>query len=123
MGELELALRRLATRYLAGEIQLAEVHAWVAAEAWNIDARADATVAQLYHDVELLLAEHGHGDWTEDEIKDRLVPIARYITLIESPGLVLLSTSDNVGRRALRLAPVTPPRIPSLESLPPALVP
>ncbi|MDO8475816.1 MAG: hypothetical protein Q7W02_06395 [Candidatus Rokubacteria bacterium] len=121
MGEIELGLRRLATRYLAGEVQLAVVHAWIAAEAWNIDARADAGVAQLYHDVELLLAEHGHGDWTEDELKDRLAPIARYMALIEMPGFVQLTTPNNVGRRVLQLAPANPTRIPSLGSLTPAL--
>jgi len=121
MEEIELSLRRLATRYLAGEVQLAVVHAWIAAEAWNIEARADAGVAQLYHDVELLLAEHGHGDWTEGELKDHLAYIARYMTPIEMPGVVHLTPPSNVGRRALQLAPATTTRIPSLQSLTPAL--
>lgn len=120
MGELELGLRQRAIRFLEGNLSLTELYNWLAAEAWNIDARADAGVAQLYHDVELLLAEHARGDWTEDELKDRLAPFAAYFALI--PGQVSVQAiPGNIGRRTLRLSPTTPTRIRSIRSLTPAL--
>ena|ERR1700730_14107425 len=119
MGELELGLRQRATRYLEGNLALAELHDWLTAEAWNIDARADSGVAQLYHDVELLLAEHAHGDWGEDEVKERLAPVAAYFVLVSGHDIPVIL--GNVGRRTLRLSPAHPNRIPSLGSLTPAL--
>lgn len=102
-------------------MSLAELHDWLTAEAWNIDTLADAGVSQLYHDVELLLAEHGHGDWSEDELKERLAPVAVYFAVTPGSQVSTVPTPGNVGRRAIRLMPGHPPRILTLGSLTPAL--
>ena len=38
---------------------------------WDID-HSDPRTAPLAHEVELLLTETAHGDWTEDELRDKL---------------------------------------------------
>lgn len=102
MNELELALRQRMTRYLEGSLQLRELHEWLGSAAWNIDAWASASVAQLYHDVELLFAEHAHGDWTEDELKDRLAPLASYVSVEANQSLLEWATAgNNAGSHAL----------------------
>jgi hypothetical protein len=35
----------------------------------------DADTAGLYHDVDLLLAEYEHGDWTEEELKQQILAL------------------------------------------------
>jgi hypothetical protein len=69
MDALELAIREKLSDYLEGYISFAGFHDWFVPQGWNIQKRAGASTAELAHQLDLLLAEFGHGDWSEDELK------------------------------------------------------
>jgi hypothetical protein len=74
-GTPELALRTEIVRYLSGGTSIDDLRQWVTTEGWDIGNRVGPDTAALFHDVELLLAEHAHGDWTEREVRERLTPL------------------------------------------------
>src|SRR5437870_1018722 len=78
MEAVELEIREQLARYLSGKIALQAFRDWFLPEAWNIDQRAGAASAGLAHEVELLLSEFEHGDWTEDELKRRFRSLLEY---------------------------------------------
>lgn len=99
LGELELALRQRISRYVRGELPLREFYRWFSAETWNIEARSDYETAQLYHTVDLLLAEHAQGDWTENELKERLSAFSTHAAVAASPAApIFQGMPSNVGR-------------------------
>lgn len=90
----ELDVRERLVHYLAGEAALAEFRAWFIEEAWNIDKRATAATARLVHQIELLLAEHEHGDWTEAELRRELAPLVTEYSLVIGDPQVSAQTSS-----------------------------
>jgi hypothetical protein len=64
-------IREQARRLLNREIPVAEFWSWLQPKMWDID-RVDRSAASLAHQIELLLTETAHGDWTEDELRDKL---------------------------------------------------
>lgn len=80
MENLGFEIRKQVARYLAGGLAIADFHAAVVPLIWNIERRADPEAVSLGREVELLLAETEHGDWTEDELRERLAPmVTNYI--------------------------------------------
>lgn len=75
MEDLGFELRKQLIRYLAGGLGISDFHAAVTPLFWNIEKRADQAAADLGREIELLLAETAHGDWTEDELRERLSPM------------------------------------------------
>lgn len=69
--DLASEIRHQATRFLDDEIAVAALWSWLEQHMWDIDNR-DPKTAPLAHEVELLLTETAHGDWTEDELRDKL---------------------------------------------------
>jgi hypothetical protein len=68
-------LRVLLMHYIRSGTPLEQFATWFRPQAGNIDARVDADTAGLYHDVDLLLAEYEHGDWTEEELKQQILAL------------------------------------------------
>jgi len=76
MSLLALAIREHLARYITGEITIQQFREWFSPRAWNIHQHADTPTVQLAHEIDLLLAECDHGDWTEDELKQHFFPLA-----------------------------------------------
>lgn len=94
---LEVDVRERLARYLANETALAEFRGWFIAEAWNIDKRSTAATARLVHQIELLLAEHEHGDWTEPELRRELAPlVTEYSLVIGEPQVSAQASSGSI---------------------------
>lgn len=68
-------IRREVAKYVAGQSNIADLWTWVQANFWDVDNR-DPLSAPVAHEVELLLSETAHGDWTESELRERLAPLA-----------------------------------------------
>lgn len=74
-------IRSSIARYLAGEYDLRELNSAAASMRYEagraIDPEPDALLAQ----VEGRLAEYQHGDWTEEEMREWLRPLAWHYTV------------------------------------------
>jgi hypothetical protein len=93
-------IRDRLARYLSAEITLHDFRQWLTAQAWNIDHRADAETADLVHEIELVLAEYDHGDWTKDEVISQLAPLVQHIQLSSAGFIQTWSTGSALGIRA-----------------------
>lgn len=94
---LEVDVRERLVRYLADEATLADFRTWFIGEAWNIDKRATEATAQLVHQIELLLSEHEHGDWTERELRRELAPlVTEYSMVIGEPQILAGASSGTI---------------------------
>ena len=80
MENLGFEIRKQVIRYLAGDISLADLNAALVPLTWNIEWRTDPRAASLGRDIELLLAEFSHGDWSKAELKSHLR------TLLDAPS-------------------------------------
>lgn len=97
MNGFDLQARRLIADYLAGKTSLPDLRRWFVEQAWDVERRSDHETAAVVHEVELLLAEFEHGDWTTDEIADRFRPlVTQYSFTIGSP--VMTTSGSNVSR-------------------------
>jgi len=99
MSVLNLEIREKLTHYISGNISLSAFRKWFSPRAWNIDQRADILTARIVHEIDLVLAEFDHGDWTEEELKRLLTPLVKENTSIhvyEAPW-VQISTSSTLG--------------------------
>lgn len=83
---LDLEIRKQINRYLdpKGDVEAAELEAWLAAEAWDIDDEPQAT-RQLAFDAMRLLAERGNGDWDDAELRERLGALSRTYWFVTAP--------------------------------------
>lgn len=91
---LDLELRERLAEYLEGTLLLKELYDWLSPAGWNIDSHAPPA-ADLFHEVELLLAEYAHGDWTEEELRQRFSPlVTSYTVLIGTPEISVSTTAD-----------------------------
>lgn len=96
MPVLDLEIREQLARYIAGDIRLGAFREWFSPQAWNIDQRADIPTARMVHEIDLVLAEFDHGDWTEEEVKRLFTSLLTENTLIrlnESPWIQKSSTA------------------------------
>jgi hypothetical protein len=112
MEALDVEIRKQLTRYLAGELPIADFHAALTPLVWDIERRTDPATASLGREVELLLAEAEHGDWTEEELRQRLAPIVGGIyvlPLLGSQISALASSSGEIIAFELTLSESDPP--------------
>lgn len=102
MPVLGLEIREQLIRYIDGDISLHVFREWFSQQAWNIDQRADIPTARMVHEIDLVLAEFDHGDWTEEEIKRHFMPLVTENTSVyfqEAPW-VQRSTSSALGSQS-----------------------
>ena len=71
---LDVDIRDQIGRYLAGDIALNEFHEWVMSQAWR-DEELDPLARRLINRIQLRLAEHSSGHWSEEELRARLWPL------------------------------------------------
>ncbi len=68
-SSLSLEIQQTLERYLTGNIPVDDLQAQLAAMVWAVEEHESPDVVDLFHDVELSLAEFTSGDWTEAELK------------------------------------------------------
>ncbi len=98
MRSLDFEIRQELSRYLAGEIALADFEAWFVPRAWNSEKLGDPALVELIHRIELGLAEYSRGDRTEEELRRPLVPLLTdyRITLgVASPTIEFSSSAES----------------------------
>lgn len=81
MQPLDLEIRSQLAKYLAGQSSLSAFQEWFVPRAWNIEKRADPAAVELVHEIDLRLAEFSNGDWTEEELRSKLRPLAMHYTV------------------------------------------
>lgn len=59
-------------RYLAGEISVDELMAWLGPIAWDLPDTADEATRELIDEVLLRWAEFTSGHWTDEEFRQAL---------------------------------------------------
>lgn len=74
LSSLDSNIREKLSSYLTGEISLHEFEDWFFPETWEVDQIEDFSLIRLVYGIKLRLAEFSNGDWTEDELQDRLRP-------------------------------------------------
>lgn len=102
MPVLGLEIREQLIRYIAGDISLSVFREWFSQEAWNIDQRADIHTARMVHEIDLVLAEFDHGDWTEEEVKRHFTQLITESTAVyfEEAPWIQISTSSGLGSQS-----------------------
>lgn len=101
MPILDLEIRERLSCYMAGDISLSAFREWFSSWSWNIDQRADVSTARMVHEIDLVLAEFDHEDWTEEEIRRQFIRLLAENSLIylhEAPW-VQKSTSSTLGQQ------------------------
>ena len=105
MTGLDVEQREKISRYLSDDLTLEAFYRWFTPEAWNIHQRADRQTAEVFHEVDLLLAEFAQGDWDEQEVKRRLTPfVTTYV--IRSGGAQSWGSTGEVNVLSVLLASV-----------------
>ena len=95
MEVLDLTIRGQLAEYLSGRQRLQAFRSWLLHYAWNIERRADLETAKLAREIELLLAEFDHGDWTEVELVAKLRPfVTTYTFRIGEPIVAMSSITE-----------------------------
>jgi hypothetical protein len=69
---LSFEIRNKLYGYLAGDFPLSKFQDWFIPATWDVERSGDPDAVELAHEINLLLAELSHGDWTEEELRDRL---------------------------------------------------
>jgi len=72
LSTLSLEIQQALERYLTGHISVDDLQAHLATMVWEVEEHDSPDVVDLFHDVELSLAEFTSGDWTEEELKGLL---------------------------------------------------
>jgi hypothetical protein len=95
MMPLDLEIRSRLAEYLGGKAHLQDFRQWLVPQAWNVEKRADSATASLIREIDLLLAECDHGDWTEAELLEKLRPfVTAYIFRVGEPVPTMSSTTE-----------------------------
>ena len=102
-SSVEVEIHERVAEYGAGKLSLREFQEWFVPRAWSMDAMNDAPAARLANAIELLLAEFSNGDWSEEELREKLSRECRSaraaksrVSVGGSPWLVT-STSSSLG--------------------------
>jgi len=92
---LDLEIRSRLADYLGGKAPLQDFRQWLVPEAWNVEKRVDSATASLIREIDLLLAEADHGDWTEAELLEKLRPfVTAYTFRIGEPIVTTSSITE-----------------------------
>jgi hypothetical protein len=87
--------------YLAGQIELSELHNWLIPASWDIDSEP-VPVKKLVHRLQLLFAEFSNGDRDEEELRANFWNLLNrssvtVIVGIVSPSVESTSSTTRVG--------------------------
>jgi hypothetical protein len=91
---LELEIREHLSAYLAGEISLREFEDWFFQKTWNADSVDDPALVDLIYQIKLNWAEFTNDDWSEEELRAMLEPLARQFTVSPPSTQIVPSTSS-----------------------------
>lgn len=95
MEALDLTIRGQLAKCLSGQETFQTFRSWLLHQTWNIEQRADLETAKLAREIELLLAEFDHGDWTEAELVEKLRPlVTAYTFRIGEPTVATSSITE-----------------------------
>jgi hypothetical protein len=91
----DLEIRGRLADYLGGKATRQDFQQWLMPQAWNVEKRVDSATANLVRELELLLAEADHGDWTEAELLEKLSPfVTAYTFRIGEPIVTTSSLTE-----------------------------
>lgn len=78
----DVEIREQIARYIEGNIIAQELEDRLENETWGLESEPARTLAAT---VLRLLAEHGHGDWTDTELREQLGAISRFYWFDQAP--------------------------------------
>lgn len=71
-------IRAWLLRYLAAQVSLEELEAWLSTASWDLDPTVDPVAEGLASRILLRLAEFSNGDLDEDELRADLAPLVQW---------------------------------------------
>ena len=104
MDHLGMEIRQQLARYVDGGSNLNQFEDWFVPATWNIP-KGDVVAIELARDVELRLAEHTNGHWTEIELKEKLLGLVAVpdpwglLSPVTSAAIVLIATESPIWPR------------------------
>jgi hypothetical protein len=66
------AIREHIIAYLEGGETLLDLHSWLVGATWDIEDRDEPKAVDLTYEIKLALAEHGRGDISAADLRERL---------------------------------------------------
>lgn len=99
-ADLGLQVRQQLSRYLAGQISLANFATWLTPVAFGVFEAEHTPAEDLVAEIELRLAEYTNGHWTEDDLRRLFRPITATYTssLVPRPSVSLVSGTASLTR-------------------------
>lgn len=78
-------MREQLARYLVKELSLEDFQIWFAPVLWNIERSLSRPAVELAYEIALRIAEFSNGHWTQEELRNNLLPLVeKYKVEIES---------------------------------------
>lgn len=96
----DLEIRKQIARYVNREIDAAAIEDWLQSYAWDAEGSGGSLVADILR----LLAEHGNGDWSDSDVRDRVAGLNRTYWFESAPKSVVPDSMSTViphGRRSV----------------------
>jgi hypothetical protein len=102
----DVQVRAQISRFLLGELSLADLQRWFARVAWRL-GQGESGANPLAHGVELRLAEFTSGHWTVPELRERF---AELLTVHSPPTIAAFDVASNdwSGHSAYHVYPLEP---------------
>jgi hypothetical protein len=97
---LDVEIRSHLIEYLLGRFSLDQLQEWLAVHTWDVHQTGLRFAQELAYTLQHRIAEYSNGDWSEDELKDLLRPLASVFEVDASGCLISSSSSDEVVLRA-----------------------
>jgi hypothetical protein len=103
-SQLDLQIRDQLVRYLGKEISLKEFRNWFDASTWDMErSGANRDAMELAGEIELRLSEFSNGHWTEEELRNKLMPLVETYAQTEQswgqPNVWFHTSSSSVTER------------------------
>ncbi len=99
-NQLDLEIHNQLVLYLAREMSLKGFRDWFDSATWDVEQSGNAAARDLAAEIDLRLAEFSNGHWTEDEFRNKVIPLVRVYRQTErlwgQSGLKIRTSSSSV---------------------------
>lgn len=87
-------IRSRLSSYLAREMSLEQFEEWFIPATWQVHTSGDLDAVELAGTIKLRLAEFTNGHWTEDELREQLIPLVTRYEIRTADAVLTTSSAE-----------------------------